>query len=674
MKLTRAVCLLITCAAYGQFRQDDPLLSSVTAIFKAREQGRFTDAATLRENARTLLERLPVDAPQFGGFVQSVAQLYSGGGRTAQARGVLQSALDRAPVTSPVRIQLLTSISDSWRQDRNLLKAADYLEKAVAVLELAPATPPPTPPVAGHWFRVDGPPLLMTDGKFSRRAGQDTSLSPLYQRLADLQQQLGHPDAVAALHVKMRALAAKSGDRALASYLEQQGQLAQAAAMYKISAERAATAQEAASALQSLANIYVRQENFADAAAAQQQAIARLEAAGTPDMRNQATGARQTLARFLEQAGHVEQADAVYQGLLAQGGAEQHLQLLVNYARFLSSTQRSAQATALLKEFQASHSTLQPWEESGLYSALSNMARASGDSKKSDEYLAALRARQPQQPDSAGQPSLESLFQKALSAASAGKAGEAFALAMQAMDAAPRSQNRDQVGWQVPSIASSLSAGRETANGELLYRRAFALTESWSADSLQPLVNLASNYALFLIMQRDRQADVPAAIERYRNLLVASAGEDSGTLEEALRLTINFERARTPSRASPIPAQGLVAFEESVNGITSEPYLRALRTLAETYAHNGDRGREIPVRKRTVEIADLVYLANDQQRSQTRVDAALALAHQGQFDEADQLAAEAAAIGQAVKPARGVSFEYAIQEIRKIRAAYHAPR
>ncbi len=133
--------------------------------------------------------------------------------------------------------------------------------------------------------------------------------------------------------------------------------------------------------------------------------------------------------------------------------------------------------------------------------------------------------------------------------------------------------------------------------------------------------------------------------------------------EGALRMAIQLERP------SVIPALDLVAFEESVNGGTSEPYVQALRALAETYEGNQDWDGAVKVRQRIVQLGDLVYPAGDPQRGQTRVDAAMALANLGRFAEAEGVAMEAAAAGTGGRTTPGVSFEAALQQIRQMRAA-----
>ena len=510
---------------------------------------------------------------------------------------------------------------------------------------------------------------------FYGRFGPSMDLSNHYQQLADLDRQLGRVEAAAAVVAKLRALATKNGDASLAGFLEQQGQLDEAAALYQKLVERAQNPQEAVNSLQTLANLYSRQQRYDDAVGALQQAIASLQAAGTPEARSQAIGTRQHLAGILQQAGRLQQADAVYQELLAGSADEQRFQLLLSYASYLVNTKRAAQGEVLLKEYQASNPNLQPWQENNLLNTLANSARSSGDPKRADEYQAAAIAamakesRRPAEP--AGQVLIQSYLQKAQAAANAGDVDEAFGLALQAIDAAPRAADREQIGWVVTSVAGSLAARKGDDKALLVYQRLFSLVESWSADSLQPLLTVTENYTRFLIGQRAHWAEVPAAIERYRTLLITAHGAESGSLGDALRMTIDFERNRHAPPMSLTPAEDLLALEESLSGTTSEPYLRALRDLAQVHDYNGDRQRSLPLRLQMVAIADRVLNANDPQRGSIRMEAARALAVQGQFDEAERLAAEAVAIGQSMKGQGpwNEQFKRSLEQIRQMRAA-----
>jgi len=193
------ICLLLIPAALAQFRQNDLLQSKLNAIDQAWANGRFTEAASLREDARRIFESLPPDAPAYAGSARTVARLYESGARTAQARTVLQSALDRAsslPAYDPARVELLTALSDSWLRDRNLRKALWYAQKAAAAQEATPPTPPTTPSAdPSRTIIVSGKFSLVTGNPFySARFYADSSLDRQYRRLASIEQQLGHPE------------------------------------------------------------------------------------------------------------------------------------------------------------------------------------------------------------------------------------------------------------------------------------------------------------------------------------------------------------------------------------------------------------------------------------------------------------------------------------------------
>ncbi len=75
-----------------------------------------------------------------------------------------------------------------------------------------------------------------------------------------------------------------------------------------------------------------------------------------------------------------------------------------------------------------------------------------------------------------------------------------------------------------PQIAHGLAANKEPAKSEQLFQRLFALTQIEAADSLQPLIAVTQNYVRFLMNQSDRLGDVPAAIEKYRGVLIDADG------------------------------------------------------------------------------------------------------------------------------------------------------
>jgi tetratricopeptide (TPR) repeat protein len=93
--------------------------------------------------------------------------------------------------------------------------------------------------------------------------------------------------------------------------------------------------------------------------------------------------------------------------------------------------------------------------------------------------------------------------------------------------------------------------------------------------------------------------------------------------------------------------------QESLSGNTSDPYLTDLQNVARMYEAAGDAARTLSVLRKAVAVADLLATPNDDwRRSQTRMDAALALARMGQFDEAVALGEEAVALSRTMRAPR----------------------
>src|ERR1017187_9275302 len=643
------LCLLWSLSALAQAPQQNPLDMAIQAYWKARTEARFDEAVAKREEARALLAQMPAEAPQFGSWVQNVAGLYEGGCMQARAREVAEAALARTGRLGdahPTRILLLNTLAGFWQEDRNLLKAATYSEKAVAALEAAPpgnsAEPGSAQGVMGSFST--GSRVIVIGSRLSR-GGPVSNLGGAYHRLASIYQQLGRPEAVAAVLTKMKNLA---GDNAyaLASLYESQGKFDEAAAIYRKQVTQAAgDPQQLVGPLQSLAQLYQREQRYGDAAAVLQQAIVGLDASGSPAARSQALGMRQNLAGMLSQAGQTGEADQVYQQLLAESQSRQdpnYAQMIVNYANYLDNSKRSGQAESLLSDYMANHPQLEPWQESNLLFARANSANASGDSDRAAGADAAARGDKPE---------------------------EAFSLALQAMEAAPRAADRDQIAWQVPGIASGLANKNAPAKAEQLYQHLFGIVQSWSADNQQPLLNVAQRYPRFLMAQKDRQADVPEAIERYRKMLMNSRGAGTGHLQDPLQMTIEFERFHGSPKRALLATLDLLALEESMNGSTSEPYLQATEMLADLYEAGGDPERSLPLLRQAVAIGNLVYSANDARRGNTRTRLASALARQREFDEAERVANEAVAIGKQMRPSQTEQFTKQLEEIRKMKTA-----
>src|SRR5579871_4619456 len=286
----------------------DPYDRAMQAMQEARSQGNPAEVAARRDEVRRLLDQFHAGSPQWAGRVQNVAQIYEGSGRHAEARAIAEDALKRAsalPPWNPGRIRLLDSLAGFWQQDGNLLKALAYREKAVAAFE---ATPPgaaatqaatPSTQVAANGIVVAGfrgsPGVISYPG--SRvgpgRAGNSTYL---YEQLAELDRQLGRPEAASAALTKMRALL-QDDPAALANAYERDGDFDQARALLqKQAAEAAAKPQaplwETLGPLEEIASLYEREDHFAEAAAILQQAAARADSAPQPEARNLAFNIR----------------------------------------------------------------------------------------------------------------------------------------------------------------------------------------------------------------------------------------------------------------------------------------------------------------------------------------------------------------------------------------------
>lgn len=657
--------LICSLAGVAQLQpQQDPLDTAIQAVWQARNNGQFGEAAAAREQARALLQRVPADSPQFAGWVQQVAQLYQS--LNGQARAILQDGLARTSAlgdSNPSHIAMLSALGESWREDGNLLRAVGYLEQAAA----AEAVAPPVAPAQSE-ARV----AVAFSGKFSGAyfgGGYSGNVINAYTQLADLYRQLGRPDAVAAIAAKIRTLAAND-ENALARFYEQHGQLEEAAAIYKKLAEQATDPQAKGYAWQAVANVSARQEDYTGAIAAMQQAIAAMQSSDNPGIAGQALWMRQNLTNFMRQAGQLDQADQVYRELLQENrGGPQESQMLSMYANYLADTKRGAQGETLLKDYLAGGSPVDPQQKANMLFNLSNVARRTGDTKSADEYAKAGQALQPPPTFPAGQIRIGEEIQQAQAALNQHRWNDAYDLALDAIDGAPQAVDGQQVEWSVPQVAHALAANKEPAKAEQLFQRLFALAQTWKVDSMQPLITVTQSYEAFLTNQRDRRSEVPAAIEQYRSALIDANGPDSGSMAEPLRMKIAFEQSASQWANAQASARDLLELQESLSGDTSEPYLVDVQTAARAYEGSGDSARALALLRKAITIADLLGAPNnDWRRSQTRMDTAMLLARMGQFDEAETLGAEAVAMQRPMRQPN-VALSQQLEQIRQMRRA-----
>jgi tetratricopeptide (TPR) repeat protein len=259
-------------------------------------------------------------------------------------------------------------------------------------------------------------------------------------------------------------------------------------------------------------------------------------------------------------------------------------------------------------------------------------------------------------------------LRKAEIAARQHRSDEAYGLALRAIDLAAQAADGQQVDWLVPQIAYALVANKEPARAEQLFQRMFAVAPNRSVDNGQPLIALTQNYARFVMSQPDRLGEAPAAIEQYRRVLTDANGPDSGTLAEPLRMKIELERSHSQWERADASARELLELQESLSGNTSGPYLGDLQTVARMYEAAGDSVRSVTLFRKAVTITDLLDTPNnDWRRSQTRMEAARALARLDQFDEAERLGEEAVALHRTATQRLPLAQE--LEQIRRMKQA-----
>jgi len=658
------VCVLLAAVSTAQVRpQEDPLQTAVKEYDTAHNEGRFSEAALKREIARGLLDRIPADSPHLATSVRSVAQLYQDSGLTVRALAAARQALARATATDS-RIQLLETIADFYQQDRNLLQAVAYREKAVIATDEAAAEPVALPDAsqpAQAAERGD----LPDAGVISVTRVFNAADSPIrmHQQLADLYQKVGRPDAVAALTERM-LLIAKKNPFSLAWYYEEHGKLEEAIAIYKEQTHEPA-AVLAAQAFESLAIMYQRQRRYAEAADEYGHAIAALDSTGQPVDHAHTTSMRAMMAHLRHLAGQIDAADEAYKKLLAEITAPY---LIIEYTSYLSLTKRNDQAMSLLKDYLKSHPDLHPLIQGQLLTALYGTAFRAGDTKLAGEYQrAALEKQKSFFPD----PPLISVgkdFQDAETETRAGRFDRGFDLGVRAMSLSSRAVDRVQVNFAVLAIADQFAIQKQPEKAEQLFQHLLRLTEGWSGDDPQPLITALESHSRFLMRQQSGWEKAPAEIKRLRDVIVAAQGATSSTLEKVFQLRSQFERAHGTPQGGIAAAQEFVALNETLAGNSSEAYLNAADELAYRYQSIGDLEHAVPILRRNVAIADLTFLTGDGRRAYFRGKAAMALAQQKNFEEAERLAMEAVAIGKAAQPLDEVTFAAQLLRIRQMRA------
>src|ERR1051326_3407785 len=161
---------------------------------------------------------------------------------------------------------------------------------------------------------------------------------------------------------------------------------------------------------------------------------------------------------------------------------------------------------------------------------------------------------------------------------------------------------REENGWQVNNLANELGRLKTPEKGEQLYRAYLASLETGSVDNLSPLLQAQQQYAQFLDRQADFRSQAAAAIDAYRESVVAAQGPDTNAMSQVWILRIDL--ARTPQQELRA-AEELVRLEESMAGDTSRPYLQAIQRLAKAHRASGNSERALSLEREAIHLADL---------------------------------------------------------------------
>jgi tetratricopeptide (TPR) repeat protein len=476
----------------------------------------------------------------------------------------------------------------------------------------------------------------------------------------------------------MRELAKDNPNR-LAALAEQEGRAEDASALYTKLAEHGVAKApsdvwQALSPLNSLARVYEQDQRYADAVTVLRRAITLVD--GRPETGWQNVKLRQQLAIALQQTGQADAAEQAYLQAIVLAPAFLRFQMLHGYASFLGETGRGEQGMQLLQDYLARGGPMQEWEESSARMMLSQLARQSGNTKLAKEYQKAAIAKQPRSPGQNERITLNPYMQRANAAASNRSADEAFAITLEAMNAAGHAADRESIVSLVWSIANGLAAWtpsdpKAAEKGRQLFDRLFVLVDGWSDQTRRPQIEARERYFQFVRGPFRGGKMGEDALARYREVLIAARGESTGWMEQVLQLKLQLPDLGERSRRLSV-ARELVELEEALSGATSEPYLRAVQTLAITHENAGDLSDALRLRMQAVAIADLVSEPGDSRRGYTRTQAAYTLARLGRFDEAEKLIDEAMAIK--LRPPQPNLFQSQAEEIQRMKLAAQRPK
>lgn len=634
--LRTLACSLWISTALAQAPPPDPMAEAIQAVLSSRQNSGRMDPS-LRDAARAALAQAPVDSPNFGRWSQTVAQFY---GNSLQARQVLEQSLARTGPpenANPSRRALLTSLAEWWMQDRNLLRALPYAEQSLA----SGPSKAETAAAAGQQRIV-----AMANNVARMRVG---SPGFGFQRLLDLYRQLGRPHDVEAIVGRLEATGAD--DTVLEQIYERQGQFDKAEAIFKRQVENAGDdPQRTIGALQTLSSFYSRTDRVKDAISTLEKAIS--AAADNTPYAAQRFWLRQELASLLARSGRTEEADSVYQQLLGEARALQgnvYNQALSAYANFLADHRRGDEAEGMLQRYVDS-TPLQPWEKANTMYAMAGVAQRSGNGERAQEYRSAASAIQDAQSKTMALPTgftVSKLIQDANTAANSRKFDEAYALTIEAIAAAPAARDGFTVAFMASNIAVQFASHKEELRAQQIFDRLLASLDAITDDPNEA-EQVYRNYERMCVLAK-RWDDAGRVLERFRDVVVSTHGPETGRLDQYYRSKVDLAKSREALQEAASAANEYLNYQVGLSGDTSEAYLSAMQFAAPVLEKAGRVNDAVALYRREAKVVDLTTDTGDRRRAAVRAEASLGLARAGQFEEAEDLARQAAQLSESYR-------------------------
>jgi tetratricopeptide (TPR) repeat protein len=523
------------------------------------------------------------------------------------------------------RIALRASMASQWERDGNLLQAVTWGERAAASHNGEPA-----PRAAG------ASPAVVPVRQFAEYGdswGEAQDLARLYRLV-------GRTAEADALKTKHRQ-SIESDPQRLAAFYEAENDLGFAAEqMRKYAGQVVGNPEQAAMAWSKLADIYRRNEQLPDAAAAMTKSIefARAHPGGASTL----SSAYRTLASITQGLGKTEEADRLYQqGLAALQPDGEPLEALLSYYNHLNDTHRSAESRKLLEDYLSANPNLPAHTQQLIRTLIPNAEREAGTSEAGGraegevERSGDLTAASPS--------GATDFLIDAAEAMDHNKRAEAVQLVLTAISTMAETEEREQLAPALQELVDRIG-DESIADAKRIFRRLIDTVAGWEEDTFEPSIEATQLYAEFLIAHKQPWRDVSEAIEAFRTKLIVAHGFDSGELVQVLQLRIDFETSHDSVEEVLGLIRERIAFQEQHNGAVSEASLQALQDLARAMA---GKPESLRLWRRTVEIADLLYEPRDMQRVTVRLAAASELVGR---EEADMFRAEAIEVAKLLPP------------------------